>query len=58
MAGDTGSRDPRVRELLRRIEALESQDESAFGSFNRWDWILCVTGCVVLPLLLIWKFAA
>lgn len=47
----TESDDPRVRELERRIEELEAQDEAAFGQFTRWDWTLCTVFCFVLPML-------
>jgi hypothetical protein len=49
--------DPRVRELQRRIEILEAQDEAEFGQFTSWDWTLCTVCCVALPLLLIWRCA-
>ena len=48
---------PRVRELERRIEELESRDEAAFGHFTAWDWTLCTVFCVVLPLLAVWWWA-
>jgi hypothetical protein len=48
---------PRVRELERRIEELESRDEAAFGHFTAWDWTLCTVFCVVLPLLAAWWWA-
>ena len=40
---------PRVLELLRRIEELEALPESAFGRFTRWDWIACVLLTLALP---------
>lgn len=45
-------RDPRVRELERRIEELETGDEVGFGHFTRWDWAVCVIGGVALPVLI------
>lgn len=45
-----------LRDLERRIEALHRADESRFGPFTRWDWILCVGGFVVLPYLLYYWF--
>jgi len=39
----------RVRELLRRIEEIETLGESAFGRFTRWDWIACVLLTLALP---------
>ena len=47
---------PRVRELERRIEELESQDEAAFGQCTLWDWTLCTVFCFVLPLLGFWWY--
>jgi hypothetical protein len=41
-----------VRELERRLAALEAAEESAFGAFTALDWGVCVAGFVVLPLLL------
>ncbi|MEE2672239.1 MAG: hypothetical protein VX466_00490 [Myxococcota bacterium] len=54
----TEPRDHRVRELERRIEELEAREDLAFGQFTRWDWIVCVTCAVVLPLLFTWRCAA
>jgi hypothetical protein len=54
---DLDSRGERQRELERRIEALESSDEAAFGGFTAWDWTVCTVFCVVLPLLVVWRFA-
>ena len=48
---------PRVRELERRIEELEAHDEAAFGHFSAWDWIVCTTFALVLPILLVWRCA-
>lgn len=48
--------DPRVRELERRIEELEAQDEADFGHFTPWDWALCTVFCFVLPLLGFWWY--
>ncbi len=38
-----------VADLERRIEELESLDESEFGEFTRVDWVLCILGALVLP---------
>ena len=48
---------PRTRELERRIEELEAQDEAAFGHFTAWDWAVCTAFALVLPLLGIWRCA-
>ena len=49
---------PRVRELERRIQELESIDEAAFGRFTAWDWTACIAFGLALPLLGIWWWAA
>ena len=46
-----------VADLERRIEYLESLDESDFGSFTAWDWVICVLGAVVIPYLALLWFA-
>jgi hypothetical protein len=48
----------RVAELERRIDELEGLDESAFGAFTAWDWLLCTVFAVALPGLALWWFAA
>jgi hypothetical protein len=47
----------RVAELERRIDELDSLDESAFGAFTAWDWLACTVFAVVLPALALWWFA-
>lgn len=47
----------RVAELERRIDELDSLDESAFGAFTPWDWLACTVFAVVLPALALWWFA-
>lgn len=53
----SATRDPRVRELERRIEELEAADREALGRFTRWDWAVCVVFGVALPLLAVWWYA-
>jgi hypothetical protein len=49
------SQDARVADLERRIDELDSQDESAFGEFTLVDWVVCVVGALLLPgLAVIW----
>ncbi|MBW2295436.1 MAG: hypothetical protein JRG89_15115 [Deltaproteobacteria bacterium] len=48
---------PRVRELERRIQELETLDEAAFGHFTAWDWTVCIVFGLALPLLGIWWWA-
>ena len=52
------SGNPRVRELERRIEELEAQDDAAFGQFTAWDWTVCTLFGLGLPLLMIWWWAS
>jgi hypothetical protein len=40
-----------IEDLERRIIELTGADESDFGHFTTLDWILCVSGFVVLPYL-------
>ncbi len=47
----------RVEELQQRIEQLEGQDESAFGRFSAWDWLICVLGGIAAPAVAAWWFA-
>ena len=54
----TESRDSRVRELERRIEELEAQDEAALGHFTFWDWTACIVGTIAVPILIVWRYAA
>ncbi len=54
----TTTRDPRVRELERRIAELEAHDEATFGQFTAWDWAGCIVFTIVVPLLLVWRWAA
>ena len=41
------------KELERRLEFLETSDDSVFGEFTTLDWILCTLLFFVLPLLLL-----
>ena len=47
----------RVGELERRIRELESLDAGELGEFTRWDWVACVIGGLVAPILALWWFA-
>lgn len=49
--------DERAAELERRIEELEALEESAFGDFTAWDWLVCVIGGLLAPALAAWWFA-
>ena len=41
----------RVEELGERIRSLEAQPEDDFGRFTRWDWLCCILGGLLLPVL-------
>ena len=43
-----------IDELERRLEILDAADEADFGRFGALDWIACIGGFVILPLLLVW----
>jgi len=56
----SGERNPRellVEELESRIEEIEAQSGDAIGRFTGWNWLLCVSGAVVVPALALWWFA-
>ncbi len=46
----------RVEDLERRIEELETIDSASLGAFTTWDWIACVLGCLVIPIVVLWWF--
>ena len=47
----------RVDELGGRIRSLESQPEDDFGRFTRWDWVCCILGGLLFPVLAVWFWA-
>lgn len=47
----------RVEELMRRIEALESLDDSAFGPFGAGDWLACAVAALLVPAAILLWFA-
>lgn len=56
-AEGTGAERDRIAELERRIRALEELDGATLGRFTGWDWLVCVLGGVVLPVVALWWFA-
>lgn len=46
----------RVEDLERRIEELEAIDSASFGAFTTWDWVVCVVGGLIIPILALWWF--
>ena len=53
---DRETRD-RVDALSTRIRSLEAQPEDDFGRFTRWDWLCCLLGGLLLPVLAVWFWA-
>lgn len=58
--GGTGERTEHERraeilheELERRLDFLETSDDSVFGAFTTLDWIVCTVLFFALPLLVI-----
>ncbi len=45
-----------VRELQRRVDALQRADEKEFGLFTTRDWLVCIGAFVILPYLLYFWF--
>jgi hypothetical protein len=44
-------------ELERRIHELHGHEEQEFGNFTRLDWLILLLGAVVVPILLVIRFA-
>lgn len=53
----TPRRDALVLELERRILELDDHDEPEFGRFSAVDWVILLLGAVVVPILLVIRFA-
>ena len=53
---DQTAQELRVEDLERRIEELEAIDSASLGAFTTWDWIACVLGCLVIPIVVLWWF--
>jgi hypothetical protein len=54
---DPADRELLVKDLERRIEALEGLDDSDIGRFTALDWFFCIVGSVVIPVIALWWFA-
>ena len=54
---DRTAQELRVEDLERRIEELEAIDSASLGSFTTWDWIACLLGGLVIPVVALWWFA-
>jgi hypothetical protein len=46
-----------VEDLERRIEALETLDDTDIGSFTALDWFFCIAGSLVIPAIALWWFS-
>lgn len=44
-------------DLEQRIEVIEALGDEELGSFTRWDWWVCIVAAVVIPAILLWRFA-
>jgi hypothetical protein len=55
-AAEAPAADPRIPELLRRIEELEALDESQLGPFTAWDWLACALAALAVPAAVLWWF--
>ena len=54
----TGHRpDALVDELEQRIRELHEGEERDFGEFGRLDWLILVVVALILPILLVIRFA-
>ena len=51
---DKSPRNIEIEELENRIETIEGLDDSSLGSFTTLDWVIVVTGSVVIPGWLLW----
>jgi hypothetical protein len=49
--------DALVDELERRIRELHEHEEHEFGNFTRLDWLILLLGAVIVPILLVIRFA-
>jgi len=56
-SAERADRERLVNDLERRIEEIESLDDSHIGSFTALDWFFCVAGCIVIPVIALWWFA-
>jgi hypothetical protein len=54
---DPADRELLVKDLERRIEALEGLDDSDIGRFTALDWFFCIVGSVVIPVIALWWFS-
>ena len=55
---ERADRERLIEDLERRLEELETLDDSDIGSFTALDWFFCIAGSVVIPALALWWFAS
>ena len=46
-----------TRDLVQRIQRIESMGTEELGEFTPMDWLLTVVGAVLIPALLLWWYA-
>lgn len=56
-SGAVSRADALVDELERRIRELQERNERDFGEFSRIDWLILVFGALIVPILLVIRFA-
>ena len=56
-SAEQAGRERLVEDLERRLEELQTLDDSDIGGFTALDWFFCITGSVVLPAIALWWFA-
>jgi hypothetical protein len=56
-SAEQAGRERLVEDLERRLEELQTLDDSDIGRFTALDWFFCITGSVVLPAIALWWFA-
>ena len=56
-SAEQADREQLVADLEHRIDELEALDDSDVGRFTTLDWLFCITGSVVIPVIALWWFA-
>ncbi len=54
---EQADRERLVADLEHRIDELEALDDSDVGRFTTLDWLFCITGSIVIPVIALWRFA-
>jgi hypothetical protein len=56
-SAERADRERLVADLERRVEELQSLDNSDIGNFTSLDWFFCIAASVVIPVIALWWFA-